>query len=596
MNHREFAIITAFIAFAAIMYCPLRAFSQDTIPYIVQFDGPEDPDLQTPLREFSESVTLRETRPVASAIHLERRAERDKDKFLSYLNSRGYYAATVDVDVDPETQPVALTFHVQSGPRYTLQSVQVTHVTPNAPGITEFPDAEELGLHEGAPFQAQPVLDAEQRLLTLLREQGYAFATAPDRDVIVDHADKSVSVTFKVEPGPKTTFGPVTIKGLDRTRESVVQSYIAWDEGEPYDPRLVSKTQSALYRSGLFSTVRVAKAPTEDTSSMVPMLIELAERKPRTIAAGIQYRTDEGASLRLRWENRNIGGLGRTLSYDLHLGEIQTSIETKYVLPRWRRENQTLELSAHAGQWSPDAYTSRRIGTRAYAERQLTERWRGGTGIALRWDDIEQDGDSQQYHLISNPWRFAYEDVDDPLDPTLGTRLILRAEPFAGLGESALLFVKNQVDYSHYFRLDNDADWVLAARARVGMSLGAGRHDIPPDERFYAGGAASIRGYTYQSVGPIDGDDDPLGGRSVFDGSIELRRKITEDIGVVAFLDGGSAFEDTFPTFGTMRYGAGIGMRYYTPIGPIGLDVAVPLNKRDFDDSFQIYITLGQSF
>src|SRR5690606_12119772 len=216
--------------------------------------------------------------------------------------------------------------------------------------------------------------------------------------------------------------------------------------------------------------------------------------------------------------------------------------------------------------------------------------------ISLRWDDIEQDDASQQYHLISNPWRFSFDDVNDPLDPTMGRRLILRAEPFAGVGESALFFAKSQIEYSHYFPLDDNADWVLATRARVGFSLGAGLREMPPDERYYAGGAASIRGYAYQSVGPIDEDDEPIGGLSVFDGSIELRRKITESIGVVAFLDAGSAFEDAFPTSSSMRYGAGLGMRYYTPIGPIGADISVPLNKRDFDDSFQIYITLGQSF
>ena len=571
------------------------ASAQDVVPYQVRFDSPENTVIQESLRAMSEAVTLQETRPVVSLVHLERRAGRDKDAFLAYLHSQGYYGATVDVDIDAGTQPVTLTFRIQAGPQYTLKQVEIRNVAPGTPEIADFPAPKELGLTKGQPFQAQPVLDAEQRLLTLLRERGHPFAAAPDRDVIVDHADHSVSVTYKVDPGPKAVFGPVTVTGLDEVRESVARKYVEWKEGASYDQRLVTATQNALYRSGLFSTVRVATVPDGDRSA-VPMAIELTERKHRTISAGLLYRTDEGGSLRLHWENRNLHGLGRTLSYDVHLGEIQTSLETKYVLPRWRRDDQTLELSAHAGQWNPDAYTSRRVGTSAWVERQLSKHWRGGTGISLRWDDVDQGDDSEQYHLMSNPWQFTFDTVDDPLDPTLGRRISLRAVPFAGVGGGALLFAKSEVGYSEYFALDDQGDWILAARARLGLALGAGLHDMPPDERFYAGGAASIRGYAYQSVGPLDDDDDPIGGRSVFDTSLELRRKIAKDIGIVAFVDGGSAFDDAYPTFNNLRWGAGLGMRYYTPIGPVGLDVAVPLNKRGFDDSFQVYITLGQAF
>jgi translocation and assembly module TamA len=370
---------------------------------------------------------------------------------------------------------------------------------------------------------------------------------------------------------------------------------VEWQEGAVYDERLVNRTQSLLFRTGLFSTVRVARAADVPEDGAIPMVIEVAERKHRTISAGVQYRTDEGGSLRLRWEHRNHRGLGRTLAYDAHLGQIQTSLETSYTLRRWRQDNQTLELSAHVGEWSPEAYTSRRIGAQAWVERDIDGPWSIGTGLAVRWDDIEQKDSSEQYHLLSNPWRLTWATIDDPLNPTDGRRITLNAEPFAGVGGGALFFAKGEVQYSEYFPLDDAKDWLLAVRSRVGLSTGASRDEMPPDERFYAGGAASIRGYAYQTVGPLD-DDDPIGGRSVFDMSVELRRRITKDIGVVVFVDGGSSFEDAFPTFQDMHWGAGVGLRYFTGIGPVGLDIAVPLNKRGFDDSFQVYITLGQAF
>jgi translocation and assembly module TamA len=138
---------------------------------------------------------------------------------------------------------------------------------------------------------------------------------------------------------------------------------------------------------------------------------------------------------------------------------------------------------------------------------------------------------------------------------------------------------------------------VLAGRVNVGAIAGSQRNRIPADERFYAGGGGSIRGYEHQKVGPLR-DDTPLGGRSLLEFSIEARTRISNRFGIVPFIDGGTVFESAYPTFGrTLRWGAGIGFRYFSPIGPIRFDVAVPLNRRSgIDKAFQIYISLGQAF
>jgi translocation and assembly module TamA len=126
---------------------------------------------------------------------------------------------------------------------------------------------------------------------------------------------------------------------------------------------------------------------------------------------------------------------------------------------------------------------------------------------------------------------------------------------------------------------------------------GAERDEIPADIRFYAGGGGSIRGYAYQSVGPTQ-NNEPIGGRSLITMSAELRIKITEKMGLVAFVDGGSAFESAFQDFEeTLQWGGGLGFRYFTAIGPLRLDVGIPINRRaGIDDSFQIYVSIGQAF
>jgi len=133
--------------------------------------------------------------------------------------------------------------------------------------------------------------------------------------------------------------------------------------------------------------------------------------------------------------------------------------------------------------------------------------------------------------------------------------------------------------------------------ATSGFMVGSDRDDIPADILFYAGGSGSVRGYSFQSVGPLRRDE-PIGGRSLVALSLECRIKITDTIGLATFLDGGSAFNASFPDFEeSLRWGAGIGIRYFTSVGPLRLDVAMPLNRRsEIDDPFQIYVSIGQAF
>jgi translocation and assembly module TamA len=203
----------------------------------------------------------------------------------------------------------------------------------------------------------------------------------------------------------------------------------------------------------------------------------------------------------------------------------------------------------------------------------------------------------ESFNMIFLPLYCEWDTSDDLLDPNRGGRLALEVTPFYEPSRTHLIFAKGLASYRRYIKISRDPYSLFAGSLKLGTIKGANRDEIPADERFYSGGGGSIRGYAYQSVAPYSGGV-PIGGKSLLELSMEIRLRISEKFGLVGFLDGGSAYtENILSSREDLLWGAGLGIRYFTPIGPFRFDVGIPLNRRDgIDDSFQIYINLGQTF
>ena len=200
------------------------------------------------------------------------------------------------------------------------------------------------------------------------------------------------------------------------------------------------------------------------------------------------------------------------------------------------------------------------------------------------------------YNLIGLPLSLKYDSSNNLLDPTKGIRATFSATPTEALGAGSHSFVILQAAASTYLDFSGTGRSVLALRGLVGEVPGTGTFALPPDQRFYAGGSATVRGYRYQSVGPEFVDGNPTGGTAVSAGTVEFRQRILGSYGLVGFVDAGQVSSNGVPFSSHWQVGAGIGVRYYTPIGPIRLDVAVPLDRERGDDSFELYIGIGQAF
>jgi translocation and assembly module TamA len=268
----------------------------------------------------------------------------------------------------------------------------------------------------------------------------------------------------------------------------------------------------------------------------------------------------------------------------------------QFIKPDFLRRDQSLQIDLDAIKQSLDAYDQRALLQKIEIDRKLSEHWTVGFGLSGEQEEISQEGVDKRYNLVGMPLSVKFDNTNDLLDPTRGFRAALLVTPTQSLGTPNATFTIAQLSGSTYFDLTGGGRTVIAARGLVGKAFGADQFALPPDQRFYAGGSATVRGYRYQSVGPQFADGNPTGGTAVGAGSIELRQRILENYGIVGFIDAGQVTANGSPFTSNWHVGAGIGARYYTSIGPIRLDVAVPLNREAHGDAFELYIGIGQAF
>lgn len=564
--------------------------------YIPSVEGAPNEDLARSLADLAETFRLRD-RPPGSRLLLERRARADLPAMEKLLRAEGYLKATLDVAVRTKERPWKVVFRLEPGPAFLLGRVAVS-LAPDAPRDVDLPLPAELGLQPGERFTARKVLDAEEALLRLLGERGYPFPARAGRRVVADHAANTADVDLTVNPGPRAQFGDTTFRGLAESDETHVRSLLPWKPGQPYDLRLLEAARSALYGSGLFSYVEVAPADALDPDNRLPIRVGVTERLPRTVRAGLEYTTDFGPGVKLGWDHRNLLGNGEKLGLSLAYNEYIQKLTGDLKKPRFLRDDQNLALHGETGTERTDAYVLALADSSASVERRLARQITATLGLGYRVSRVEDkklDTEDDFGHMyvpagLLGDWR------DDVLNPGSGATFSVLGAPYADTLGNLNSFFKYRASGTGYLGLLENKRAVFALRGSWGQIWGPSRDDIPADLRFYAGGGGSVRGYAYQTAGNMV-DDEPVGGKSLGEVSGELRLKVTEDFGIVPFLDGGSTYEGFLPKTGEEFYwGAGLGLRYYTTVGPIRLDVGFPLNPRSSDDPFQVYGSLGQSF
>jgi len=578
------------------LLAPWVAVAQN-VPYAVALKGAESLGFRDRVEEASRLIQLR-GEPPASLLSLQRRAEADMERIMEVMRSEGYYGAKVGFETDEAAQPVNLTITLDPGPRFRLLAFNARmDAAAGTPEPKPVP-LDQLGIAIGQPARAQSVVDAQAALLRVLAEQGYPLAKVQERDVVVDHAAATMRVDLVVSSGPLAKFGSVSVSGLERVDEGWVRRRQPWEPGERFSVTRMEELRKLLVESRLFSSVKLSTAEATEPDGSLPVTIELKESRHRSIGTGVSWSSSEGFGAEAYWEHRNLLGAAERLRTTLVASEIRNAADVALRVPDVLGVNQDVVSSFTAEEQRTDAYVTRTIGGAVGMEWKVTETWRASASTSLERTFEERAETRRAYTLVSFPLEARQDSTDDLLDPTRGNRLRAQIRPFVEQLGGTVGFTRFELYDSHYIEVLNQPRLILAGWGRIGTISGTGLDDVPADKRFYVGGGGSVRAYGCQQAGPVDDTGDPTGGLSALAFGGELRIKVSETVGVVPFIEAGNAYESRLPRPANgLLWGAGLGLRYHTPVGPVRADVAVPLNGRSgLDDAYQVYLSLGQAF
>jgi len=566
------------------------------VRYEVSFVGAPE-GMEEQLEAASRLVELKE-RPPETEAALRRRAEGDLDRLRPVVNGAGYWDARLAVEIRPpeaEGGAAEVVVTIEKGPLYTLETVDFVDPAGGPAPVLDAARLPELGLELGGAARSAPILAAEPRISQILTRNGHPWARVAGRKVVVDHGTRTMAVTYTVDAGPAATFGVVEISGLDRLDPLWVERRIEWRQGEPYDVAKLESTRRALAASGLFASIRIAPASEPAPDGSAPITLELSERPRRSIGAGAHYNTSEGFGARVFWEHRNLFGYAERLRVTGDLAQQRLGGRVDFRRPDALGRDADFVSSLELADERPPAYDVRGLRFASGIEDRFGPALLGGYGIAAERLVFEEGEPDRTFTLFGLPAYLRYDSTDDLLDPTRGARVSLTVTPWTAIAGPDATFLAMRATASAYHALDEKNDYILAGFGAVGTILGPSRDRIPPDKRLYAGGGGSVRGYGFQMIGPVNDDDKPFGGKGSLEAGLELRVRITETIGVAPFLEMGMVNESSTP-LSRVFFGAGLGFRYFTPIGPVRVDLGFPLNRRPVDDAFQVYISLGQAF
>jgi len=520
-----------------------------------------------------------------------------------FYEAHGYYNARVTCDLTLSGNRVTPHITVNENKPIRVATINIK-VANDSPSPQELDRSFKLLFNRGDVFDQDAYQKGAQDLLSLYTTHSFAHVKIR-RHAVVEVGPLQARVRYDVEPGGRCVFGNTKIIGIKKVDSKLIEEHLTYGSGEPFDSRKLAASRSALVGLNLFSAVDIEQEDNPADRAVVPITISLHEGPKHSLSAGAGYNTQTQLNATLGWTDYNFLGGGRQLSATGSYSNVNSTFNVKLLQPHVFSEKSTLTLEASQQQQTYQTYTGNISGFDPHIDYKLSSFLSAFVGWRLEYmkfnsvnaSTIAAIGGFRRSGILSGPSAgVTFNNTEDPFNPQSGAILSL----LGNLSDHSL-----GADY-RYWRVLAEArkyqsvGWqtVLATRLKAGLldtesTIG----DVPLSERFYSGGEGSVRGYGLRRIGPLSASSDPLGGLSLIEGSVELRRPLVWKLDGALFFDCGQVARQPYDLrVDALQCGYGPAAGMNSPVGPINFYVGFPTQKPRGDSSWQFYFSIGQYF
>ncbi|MCO8161935.1 autotransporter assembly complex protein TamA [Pseudomonas sp. 21LCFQ010] len=498
----------------------------------------------------------------------------------------GYYQARIDTEVRDGKQP-QLIVRIEPGEPVRLRNVTVRVEGPAAQ-MAAFKVPRSEALQPGKPLNHGLYEDAKKLIQNQASRYGFFSGRFSRQQLRVDPQGAVADIELVYDSGPRYVLGPVSFGGDTPLDPDLLRRMVPFKENTPYDSQLIAELNQAMQSSGYFEGVRVDAAPTAAQGQVIPVTVQLETRKPRTMGLGLGFSTDVGPRGKANWTRHWANPQGHSYGFESELSAPRQNIGLYYDVPL---DPPLTDKLRYAGgyQYEEIAGTdtlSKLLTLGPEWHSKLPSGWERVVSLKWQREEYRLGDDSGLSTLLMPGVSYSFLRSDNRIDPHNGYRLQFDAQVAAEgmlsdtnlLRGSAMAKGLTTLGQNHRF----------LGRVQIGGNWTNGYSSIPPSLRFFAGGDQSVRGYDYQTLSPTNSDGDRIGGRYMVAASAEYQYSIAEKWRLAAFVDQGNAFNNL--DLPSLKTGVGFGVRWVSPVGPLRLDLAHPL---DGDGGVRLHFSMG---
>ncbi len=531
----------------------------------------------------------------------------DVERLKAFYRQQGFYHTKIETEVHPDARrQVDVTIMIDEGPWIRTNSIKVEEIGSESP-LNFAPLAAAWPLKIGDRFNDSDYEKLKSLYLTHLFNHGHPRGDVQGK-VYLDEKLNTADVVLSIDPGPRSYFGKTTVSNRPETPDYIILRKMAYQEGDLFDVRKIYESQKNLSRLDLFSSVAVTPREVPPTEANIPMEVNVTEAKKRSVSGGLGWGTEDQFRARLGLRLRNLFGGGRYLDFEGRYAKIDSRFAATLTNPQIGGSYFDWVVASALYYREYPSFHNRTLSAQTRLERELPWDIKSYGGYLIQFDkpfdipgtvqDLFAEPQDQSFRTSLFFLGCRQDTTDDIINPTKGGIFIVHGELAPTFLGSEPQFLSARVEGRRFINLW-EKEFILATRAAVGlMEPIQDTDEIPLYRRFFTGGYNTVRGYRLFLLGPTDIAGNPVGGNALLEANVELRFPVYKDLRGVAFVDAGNVY----PTVGDLNpgnlyYGVGCGLRYNTPIGPVGVDMAFPLRGiQQKQGSFQVYLTIGQSF